>query len=317
MLYSYPEESIYIQIDQKTYDEMVDEGSLWPRIETGGMLFGRIIKDENRLLIEILKTYIPSDNNCIREAAYFEIDPAYAKSIVSQENLQYLGNWHKHPGYGGPSAGDRHQIQEFFVNNPHLDAILTFILNFLSEDDYEPIIEVYFRGESTIEGNPSFLTHHIPQSNLSYTTNETAVEKPVMIERGVPSRVLTQIKTELVHLFDNLSSTDDIQVYPGQTPDEKVLSFPYQFRISHLDQLETITLLVLLSFPPEFPEGKIYLDISSEDMSKDITFKTHPAETLNDAELVQPFLLLLKSDLEDDIPKLLKRPLWQVMQELL
>ena len=78
-----------------------------------------------------------------------------------------------------------------------------------------------------------------------------------------------------------------------------------------------IDLLILISFPPEFPEGKIFFDISSEDMSKDITFKTHTAETLNNTELVQPFIVLLKSDIEDDIPVLLKQPLWQIMQNLL
>ena len=49
------------------------------------------------------------------------------------------------------------------------------------------------------------------------------------------------------------------------------------------------------------------------DMSINITFDTHPAETLNDEELIEPFLLLLKAKLEDDVPPLLKKSLWEIM----
>ena len=296
---------------------MANEGLLWPQIETGGMLFGNLIEEDNRLVIEILKTYIPSDDNCIRQAAYFEINPEYAQAILSQENLKYLGNWHKHPGYGGPSRGDHGQIQDFFHNNPQLNFILTFILNFHSEQEYEPIIEVYFREEESFGEKHTYLTRRIPPNNLSFTNNETVEIPPEKKEKGVPREILALVKTELVNLFDHLSSISDIQEYSGQTPYEKVLSFPYQFKISYLDKIEMIDLLILISFPPEFPEGKIFFDISSEDMSKDITFKTHTAETLNNTELVQPFIVLLKSDIEDDIPVLLKQPLWQIMQNLL
>ena len=50
-------------------------------------------------------------------------------------------------------------------------------------------------------------------------------------------------------------------------------------------------------------------------MSKNITFDTHPAETLDDEELIGPFLLLLKAKLEDDVHTLLQKPLWKVMRD--
>ncbi|PWI47380.1 hypothetical protein CEE45_11805 [Candidatus Heimdallarchaeota archaeon B3_Heim] len=314
-MYSYQAESIFIYITQDTYDEMVKEGFLWPEIETGGMLFGKVIEEEARLTIKIVRTHIPPDDNCVRKAAYFEIDPEYAKNVLSQEKQQYLGNWHKHPGYGGPSHGDHRQIEDFFRKNSHLDVILTFIINFNSEVEFEPIIEVYFRGDESFTENHSFRTRRVPQSNLTFTIEGTEMSTPLKEEKGVPSDILTQVKHELVNIFDHLTSTDEIEELTGQTPDEKVLSFPYQFTIKLLDQLELVNLLILISFPPEFPDGKIFCDFSSEDMSKNITFKTHPAETLNDKELINPFLLLLKTDIEDDIPSLLEQPLWQILQD--
>jgi hypothetical protein len=314
-LYSHQEESIFVRIDENTYDEMVNEGLLWPGIETGGMLFGNFIEEGNNLTIEILKTYIPSDDNCVRKSAYFEINPEYAKTILAQEELKYLGNWHKHPGYGGPSHGDHGQIHEFFINNPHLNFILTFIINFLSEEEREPIIEVYFRGFESITENNSFLTRRLSQKNLTFLKDDLVEDRPVLKEKGVPSKILSEVKSELLILFDHLSSIKDIQEFPGQLPDEKVLSFLYPFQIKSINKMEEFNLLILMSFPPEFPDGRIYFDISSEDMSKNITFKTHPAETLVDKELIQPFLLLLKSDIEDEIPLLLEKPLWRVMHE--
>ena len=34
---------------------------------------------------------------------------------------------------------------------------------------------------------------------------------------------------------------------------------------------------------------------------------------INDEELIEPFLRLLKAKLEDDVPPLLKKPLWKIM----
>jgi hypothetical protein len=275
------------------------------------MLFGSIIEEGKNLVIKIQRTYIPANEDCTREAAYFEINPDYAKMILSQESLKYLGNWHKHPGYGGPSQGDRRQIHGFFENNPHLDFVLTFILNFHSDAFIEPIIEVYLRTEEDVESNRSFLTLYIPQSNLSFIPSEIYEHKPVIQAKGIPNALISRIKQELVNLFDHLSTIEEIQEFPGQTPDEKVISFPYKVSI----QQEKVNILILISFPPEFPDGKIYFDISSEDMSKDITFKTHPAETLTDLNLVGPFLEVLKSDLEHEVPELLEQPLWKIIQQ--
>jgi len=69
-----------------------------------------------------------------------------------------------------------------------------------------------------------------------------------------------------------------------------------------------------MSFPPEFPDGEIFIDISSQDLSRNITFEKHPAGILNDSDLIQPFLLSLKASLDNDVVSLLQKPLWKVMQ---
>ncbi|MCK4848902.1 MAG: Mov34/MPN/PAD-1 family protein, partial [Candidatus Heimdallarchaeota archaeon] len=113
--------SIFVQFNQSVHDIIVKEASSWPDLETGGMLFGKITESENSLSVTIDKTYIPPDSSCIRKSSYFEIDPDQAKEILESESALYLGNWHKHLGYGGPSSGDHRQIEDFFLNNPHLN----------------------------------------------------------------------------------------------------------------------------------------------------------------------------------------------------
>ena len=306
----FQEESIFIDINQSVFDDMINEAAIWPDKETGGMMFGKISKNELNLNIEILRNYIPPDDNCIRKRSYFEIDPLYAKKVLDSEQLLYLGNWHKHLSYGGPSHGDHLQIAEFFENNPHLDTVVTFIIDFHSSIDYTPIIEVYIRPEAnTEEISQGFLTFRVPNENISFSLKEDIL--PTRI-KGIPKEKIDIIKSELIIISEGKLNLQDIDTFPGQTIDEKILSFPFQFKLKDEEEIE---LVVLISFPPEFPEGKIFIDIASKDMSKNITFDTHPAETLNDEELIGPFLTLLKAKLEDDVPLLLQKPLWKVMRD--
>ena len=76
-----------------------------------------------------------------------------------------------------------------------------------------------------------------------------------------------------------------------------------------------VDLLILISIPPEFPDGQLYIDLSSKDMSRNITISKHDADVLNNEKLIRPFVELLKLNLEDDIPPLLKQPLWKVLNK--
>jgi hypothetical protein len=290
---------------------MLSETTKWHEVETGGMMFGRISESQSDLKIDILRTYVPPDESCIRKRSYFEIDPMYAKKVLNSEQLLYLGNWHKHLGYGGPSGGDQHQIADFFVNNPHLDTVVTFILDFYSEQEYNLFIEVYIRRNIETEAKSQlFQTFRVLKENIIISSEEGVPPLPI---KGITKEKLTVIKEKMVSVYDGMFSAQDVNEFVGQTQDEKIISFPYQFKIIEKEESRTLDLLVVLSFPPEFPEGKIYMDISSRDMSINITFDTHPAGTLNDDELIEPFLLLLKAKLEDDVPPLIKKPLWKIM----
>jgi hypothetical protein len=305
-------ESIFVQIDQEMFASMLKETSLWSGKETGGMMFGEISRIESNLEIQILKTIIPEDDFCVRKSAYFEIDPEFAKKVVENEKNLYLGNWHCHLGYGGPSKGDLKQIEDFFDVNPHLNIILTFIIDFSSEEDYELIIEVYKRLDHSFnQQSKSFEIYRVPQDNITFFKEKLKVIEP---RKGISKEKLNIIKKELVKIHDSKFSINEVKDFTGQTPDEIIISFPYQFSIDTLGKKEVIGLLILISFPPDFPDGQIFIDLSSQDLSKNITFEKHPADILNEPDLIEPFLLSLKASLEDEIPSLLKKPLWEIMR---
>ena len=292
---------------------MINEASKWPDLETGGMLFGKITESENSLNVAINKTFIPPDDYCIRKSSYYEIDPNYAKEILENEQSLYLGNWHKHLGYGGPSSGDHRQIEDFFLNNPHLNVIVTCILDFLSKDNHELIIEVYRRldtDSTTNEG--SFQTFRVLSEDISFFNDDHPQFDQVS---GIASERIDKIKQALIEIYGFSFTLNDIDDFPGPTNNERIISFPFHANIENSNTQEEINLRILISIPPEFPNGKLYIDLSSEDMSKNITIDKHDADVLNNEELILPFLELLKVNLEDEVQSLLKQPLWKVLKD--
>ncbi|MFX1517953.1 MAG: hypothetical protein ACFFC6_16755, partial [Promethearchaeota archaeon] len=252
---------------------------------------------------------IPTVEECVRTKTYFEINPEYARQILDTEKLLYLGNWHKHLGYGGPSYGDHQQIQEFFTLNPHKNTVVSLIIDLPTENDHVVMIEVYQRKETLLdEETISFYTFRIPESNISYYSEEAA-------KLGITQEQIFCVKQELIQTFESKFTMDDIHLFFGSSSDEKLLSFPYDVRIKTKKGSETIQLLILISFPSEFPDDQIFIDISSQDLSKRFTIEKHPANVLFEEELIHPFLELLKATLEERIPQLLNEPLWKVMTE--
>ncbi len=304
--------SIFVQFNQSVHDLMVNEASLWPDLETGGMLFGKISESANSLSVTIDTMYIPPDTSCTRKSSYYEIDPNYAKEILENESTLYLGNWHKHLGYGGPSSGDLRQIEDFFLSNSHRNVIMTCILDFLSKDNNELIIEVYKRtnNDSTNKNEP-FQTFRVRPEDITYFNDDHPGEE---VTSGISSEIVKTIKEALLEIYDYNFPINEIDDFPGSTNGERIISFPYQVKFKNSDLQEEIDLLITLSIPPEFPNGKLYIDLSSKDMSKNITINKHDADVLNNEELLLPFLELLKANLEDEVPSLLKQPLWKVLK---
>ncbi|UCG01930.1 MAG: Mov34/MPN/PAD-1 family protein [Candidatus Heimdallarchaeota archaeon] len=295
-------ETIFVELNRSVFNEMIEESTKWHGKETGGMMFGKIYDNESGLLIKIVKTYIPSVEESIRNNTYFEINPEYARLILDTEKLLYLGNWHKHLGYGGPSYGDHQQIREFFTLNPHKNTVVSLIIDLPIEDTHTVIAEVYRREKNEEGTENTFQTFRIAESNISYYSEDV----------GITKEQLSPIKRELIQVFESKFKIEDIHHF-FSTPNEAILSFPYDVVIETEEHKKTLELLILISFPPEFPEDQIYIDISSQDLSQRFTIEKHPANVLYEEELINPFLELLKATLEEKISNLLKEPLWKLM----
>ena len=131
-------------IAEDTINGIVEESNTHKNVETGGLLFGKIIGE----YIIILKI-IHSSTNAKRTQVYFEMDEDFAINITKQmekNNLAYLGNWHKHLGYGGPSNGDDKQAELFLIQNSHKRNYLSLIIDFYN-NDYNLIATNYYFDE--------------------------------------------------------------------------------------------------------------------------------------------------------------------------
>jgi hypothetical protein len=58
--------------------------------------------------------------------------------------LEYIGNWHKHLGYGGPSYGDDKQAEIFLNRNLHKRSYLSLILDSYGNGKNELIATDYY-----------------------------------------------------------------------------------------------------------------------------------------------------------------------------
>jgi proteasome lid subunit RPN8/RPN11 len=129
-------------ITENTIHDIIEESNSHKNVETGGLLFGRII-GEYLIILKII--HLPSAN-AKRTPVYFEMDEDFAINITKQmerNNLTYLGNWHKHLGYGGPSNGDDKQAELFLLQNSHKRNYLSLIIDFY-DYDYNIIATNYY-----------------------------------------------------------------------------------------------------------------------------------------------------------------------------
>lgn len=104
-----------IRILQEAYNEITEEANKWGRIETGGVLIGRIFI--NRRCITIARVLeAPVDST--RSPCSFMLGTTDLRKSISKifersgGTLSYVGTWHSHPsGSGEPSSTDRQSYE--------------------------------------------------------------------------------------------------------------------------------------------------------------------------------------------------------------
>ena len=153
-------------IQQDVYSRIDSEACSHPRRETGGMLFGSFDETGDALTVSIEAVEMIPDEVADRTASHFGINPEYTDQILDRycPEYTYLGNWHSHLNYGGPSQGDYRQIARFFGANENRDLVVAMIMDrqMLSPISFEPIIEVYRRAGAENE----FDTYRVQEVRL-------------------------------------------------------------------------------------------------------------------------------------------------------
>ena len=134
-----------VLIAQDTANNILEDSNKYGHLETGGLLFGKII-DKYIIILKVVN--MP---NAIRTQVHFEMseDIAISETKKMEKNgLEYIGNWHKHLGYGGPSIGDDKQAEIFLVRNLHKRSYLSLILDSCSDGTNELIATDYYFDDS-------------------------------------------------------------------------------------------------------------------------------------------------------------------------
>ena len=134
-----------VLIAQDSANNILEDSNKYGHLETGGLLFGKII-DKYIIILKVVN--MP---NAIRTQVHFEMSEDIAISEtkkMEKSGLEYIGNWHKHLGYGGPSIGDDKQAEIFLVRNLHKRSYLSLILDSCSDGTNELIATDYYFDDS-------------------------------------------------------------------------------------------------------------------------------------------------------------------------
>jgi proteasome lid subunit RPN8/RPN11 len=130
-----------ILIVQDSANNILEDSNKYEQVETGGLLFGKTI-DKYIIILKVVN--LP---NATRTQVHFEMDEDIAISEtkkMEKVGLEYIGNWHKHLGYGGPSYGDDKQAKIFLIRNLHKRSYLSLILDSYGNGRNELIATVYY-----------------------------------------------------------------------------------------------------------------------------------------------------------------------------
>jgi proteasome lid subunit RPN8/RPN11 len=134
-----------VLIAQDSANNILEDSNKYERVETGGLLFGKII-DKYIIILKVVN--LP---HAIRTQVHFEMNEDIAISEtkkMEKSGLEYIGNWHKHLGYGGPSTGDDKQAEIFLIRNLHKRSYLSLILDSCNDGTNELIATDYYFDDS-------------------------------------------------------------------------------------------------------------------------------------------------------------------------
>jgi len=274
-------------IDEITYDAINSKD-----VETGGLLYGHYEKDK---IIILKNVKVPAK---IQSKYEFEIDENSAIQInekIEREGYKYLGNWHKHLGYGGPSHGDDEQAKNFLFGNPSQNKYFSLIIDLFQNGQYNFIGTIYEKS----------LRNEIHKKNIEIITiydkykNNGNDSSNYLQELGKLSKTIqniTKLEAKFFKDFNILQHVIQIPLNKFYNNKRNLLfyiSFPIQESnpndyvylgiisedYSIYRTLEKFTLNLVRSNPDEFIK-KIKtildtIDIYLDDTYRDTIFKSH------------------------------------------
>lgn len=359
------------EIVDAVYRDMKETAASQPSKEIGGMLFGRI-DDAEGLEVEVQQVVSIPERWYSNSRTHFEIDPEFASHVIDEytPERKYLGNWHSHLGYGGPSSGDYQQVADFFENNEFREYLLSIILDrkqrvqVVGEPDYEPIVELY---RCPTEHSPRYETLRIQKETIELVESTDVADHvqfadDIRVDENA-SESSTPRLYELVSDFDlgdtltdrlyelideverevNLNAPLDhghAYLYDSGRTDEVVICFPVSYRLTtgiehdegilkHIEGFirrlddetadrgsegeESLDVFLALSVPLSYPQGEIFIDLSSRDLTKQLTIHTVECDRLG--EDVDPMVETIEHAVENHVPELLQSQLISIMRD--
>jgi len=362
------------RIDSEVYQDMNNEAESKPKRETGGMLFGSFDEGGENLKVSIEKVELIPDEAATRTTAHFGIEPSYSDQILNEycPEYTYLGNWHSHLSYGGPSQGDYQQVSRFFETNQNRDYMIAVILDRrnLNPPDFELIAEVYQRAKDEESNSNKYIKKRVKEAYLYDTPSDYDPDHRLgSIVSGLECR--RSLASRLESLADRIAETtpvsadhDDAMAYidTGGQIEEVVLCLPVQYRFesgsekkemvpvknpaevgvednksaaqkdegsseeepegdhedtdskgsSDTETQDLVDAYLTVSVPLVYPADKIFVDLASRDLMKQLTIHTTEASVLK--ESVDPFVQEIDSLVREKTPKLLLSPLSEVIR---
>lgn len=352
------------QVQTDVYESITEEAENNPKQETGGMLFGSFHSTGDNLTVIVEEAaQIPSEA-AKRTAAHFGIAPTYADRMLDEHcpRYVYLGNWHSHLNYGGPSQGDYQQVSRFFQTNQNRDLMIAMIMDRqeLRPPSFAPIAEVYTRDDTVSQG---YRIAQVEEVRLydDHEDDTTHTLGAILTDLEIRQSLLAQL-TELIANIsqqtplpvDDTEST--VYMNRGGAVDEIILCFPLEYEAENGEDTElmesvsqaasetdqdaddsssgtaeptkstsdrstegdsegaekhsepdTIDVYLKVSVPLIYPDGEIYVDLASRDLTQQLTVGTYAASSVDESP--EQFTEELSNLATATIPNILDVPL--------
>lgn len=196
-------------LSEKVYLAMEERAAERPKTEVGGMLFGELKKEGGEVVgVHVERVVNVPDDQGVHEATYFSINDTFMNEVVDDyiPPYTYLGNWHSHLGYGGPSSGDHKQVTKFFKENPSRDYLIAIIQDRdggITDPDYNTYIELYERKN---EGSPDYQILNVSDVETIDHPPERTIDQKEKTEENL----MNQIENDLATLYLDEELNSDI-----------------------------------------------------------------------------------------------------------